>query len=99
MNYAYGDAARQALCALDTRCQRFGPALKRPHSRGIESSRHPHMKERIAQHAGRPYRVLYAFDSRRCAIHRIGGDQTGDARWYGTFVPTAMRATMHPWSP
>lgn len=71
--------------------QRFGPGLRRPHSGPIASSRHPNMKELIVQHAGRPYRVLYAFDPRRCAILLIGGDKTGDDRWYEKFVPTADR--------
>lgn len=71
--------------------QRFGPALRRPHSDVITSSRHPNMKELIIQHAGRPYRVLYAFDPRRSAILLIGGDKTGDDRWYERFVPIAER--------
>lgn len=71
--------------------QRFGPALRRPHSDVIAGSKHSHMKELIIQHAGRPYRVLYAFDPRRCAILLIGGDKTGDARWYERFVPIADR--------
>ena len=49
------------------------------------------MKELVVQQAGRPYRVLYAFDPRRCAILRIGGDKTGDDRWYETFVPLTDR--------
>jgi hypothetical protein len=35
--------------------------------------------------------VLYAFDPRRCASLLIGGDKTGDDRWYETFVPIADR--------
>jgi hypothetical protein len=49
------------------------------------------MKELIVQCAGRPYRVLYAFDPRRCAILLLGGDKTGDDRWYENFVPEADR--------
>lgn len=49
------------------------------------------MKELRIQHAGRPYRVLYAFDPRRCAILLIGGDKAGNARWYEIFVPRADR--------
>ena len=49
------------------------------------------MKELIIQRAGRPYRVLYAFDPRRCAVLLLGGDKTGDSRWYEKFVPTADR--------
>lgn len=71
--------------------RQFGPALRRPHSGTIESSRHPNMKELIIQHAGRPYRVLYALDPRRCAILLLGGDKTGNDRWYETFVPVADR--------
>jgi hypothetical protein len=68
-----------------------GPALRRPHTGPITTSRHSNMKELIVQHAGRPYRILYAFDPRRCAILLIGGDKTGNARWYEEFVPTADR--------
>jgi hypothetical protein len=69
--------------------QRFGPALRRPHSGAISSSRHANMKELIIQHRGHPYRVLYAFDPRRSAILLIGGDKTGRDRWYEIFVPIA----------
>jgi hypothetical protein len=41
------------------------------------------------QHAGRPYQVLYAFDPRRIAILLIGGNKTGDDRWYDKYVPLA----------
>jgi len=66
-----------------------GPHLRFPFSSGIEGSRHPHMRELRVQHGGRPYRVLYAFDPRRCAILLIGGDKTGDDRWYEVHVPWA----------
>jgi len=42
-----------------------------------------------SEHEGRPYRVLYAFDPRRTGILLIGGDKTGNARWYEEFVPKA----------
>lgn len=47
------------------------------------------MRELRVQHGGRPYRVLYAFDPRRVAILLIGGDKTGDDRWYDKYVPLA----------
>ena len=71
--------------------QRFGPALRFPYSSSIASSRHSHMRELRVQHAGRPYRILYAFDPRRTAILLIGGEKTGDDRWYETYVPLADR--------
>jgi hypothetical protein len=66
-----------------------GPNLGFPHTSGIEGSRHAHMRELRVQHEGRPYRVLYAFDPRRCAILLIGGDKTGNNRWYDVHVPIA----------
>jgi hypothetical protein len=47
------------------------------------------MRELRIQHQGRPYRVLYAFDPRRSAMLLIGGDKTGNHRWYEEFVPLA----------
>ena len=69
--------------------QELGPALKMPHSSGVEASRHARMRELRIQHQGRPYRVLYAFDPRRTAMLLIGGDKTGNNRWYDEFVPMA----------
>ena len=40
-------------------------------------------------HRGRPYRVLYAFDPRRAAILLLGGDKTGNNRWYDENIPVA----------
>lgn len=47
------------------------------------------MRELRTQHDGRPLRTLYAFDQRRTAILLIGGDKTGDDRWYATHIPIA----------
>jgi len=66
-----------------------GPILGFPHSSGIERSKHAHMRELRVQHDGRPYRILYAFDPRRCAILLLGGDKTGNNRWYDVHVPIA----------
>lgn len=69
--------------------QEIGPTLRMPHSSGVEMSRHTHMRELRIQHEGRPYRVLYVFDSRRAAMLLIGGDKTGNNRWYEEYVPLA----------
>ncbi|MEJ8857940.1 type II toxin-antitoxin system RelE/ParE family toxin [Variovorax robiniae] len=66
-----------------------GPNLGFPHSSGIGGSRHSHMRELRVQHDGRPYRILYAFDPRRSVILLIGGDKTGNDRWYDMYVPMA----------
>ena len=49
------------------------------------------MRELRTQHGGRPFRTRYAFDPRRMAILLIGGDKTGDNRWYEVQVPIADR--------
>jgi hypothetical protein len=65
------------------------PNLRFPHSSGISDSRHSHMRELRIQSEGRPLRVFYAFDPRRSAILLIGGDKTGDHRFYERLIPAA----------
>ena len=69
--------------------QELGPALTRPHADTIRASEFRNMRELRVQHEGCPYRVLYAFDPRRTGILLIGGDKTGNTRWYREFVPKA----------
>jgi hypothetical protein len=85
------EAEQEDIAAVVTVLELRGPALRRPHVGTIEGSRHANMKELVVQHAGRPYRVLFAFDPHRCAILLIGGDKTGNARWYEEYVPIADR--------
>ena len=66
-----------------------GPSLPFPFSSGISSSRHNHMRELRVQIGGAPFRIFYAFDPRRMAILLIGGNKTGDDRFYETQVPVA----------
>ena len=69
--------------------EEFGVTLGYPYSSDVRGSRYSHMRELRPQCKGRPLRVLYAFDPRRMAILLVGGDKTGNARWYETFVPIA----------
>jgi hypothetical protein len=75
--------------------EQFGPILPRPHSDAIVTSKHANMKELrgtvVFPHHRAELRVLYAFDPRRTAILLIGGDKTGDPKWYDIFVPVADR--------
>ncbi len=64
-----------------------------PYSSGVNGSRHSAMRELRVQHRGRPYRVLYIFDPRRVALLLLGGDKTGDDRWYEKNVPLAVAAS------
>ena len=47
------------------------------------------MRELRVQSGGRPIRVFYAFDPRRVAILLIGGDKTGNDRFYDQYVMMA----------
>jgi hypothetical protein len=69
--------------------ERFGPRLRFPYSSGVETSRYGNMRELRRQYEGRPLRVFYAFDPRRTAILLIGGEKTGDDRFYETMIPKA----------
>ena len=66
-----------------------GPTLVFPYSSNVTQSRHGAMRELRIQHQGRPYRILYAFDPSRMALLILGGDKTGDDRWYDENVPIA----------
>ena len=49
------------------------------------------MRELRIQSSGKPIRVFYAFDPRRTSILLIGGDKTGNDRFYEEYVPVADR--------
>lgn len=83
--------AQDRIAVSVTLLEMRGPNLDFPHSSCVRGSRHPHMRELRTQVNGRPFRTLYAFDPRRCAILRIGGDKTGKDDWYDIFVPKADR--------
>jgi len=43
----------------------------------------------LSRLGGGPLRVFYAFDPRRTSILLIGGDKTGNDRFYEEYVPVA----------
>lgn len=67
-----------------------GPALGRPHVDTLQGSKYTNLKELIIQHAGDPYRVIFAFDPRRTAILLLGGRKT-DSKWYKSAIPEAEK--------
>ena len=69
--------------------ERLGVALGFPYSSAIEGSSHS-LRELRIQHRGRPFRVFYAFDPRRQAVLLIGGDKTGNERFYTEMIPRAV---------
>lgn len=83
------EAEQESIAAYVGLVEAAGPQLGHPHSSDIKGSRHGGMRELRVQHRGRPIRVLYAFDPRRTGILLLGGDKTGDDRWYEVHVPIA----------
>ncbi|MBL4810592.1 MAG: type II toxin-antitoxin system RelE/ParE family toxin [Phycisphaerales bacterium] len=71
--------------------EKLGPGLPRPHADTVKGSAYPNMKELRTQHQGRPFRTFFAFDPTRSAILLIGGDKTGDKRFYDRMIPEADR--------
>ena len=70
--------------------EEHGPTLGFPYSSDIKGARFA-MRELRIQSGGRPIRVLYAFDPVRSALLLLGGDKTGNERWYEENVPRAER--------
>ncbi len=83
------DGEQEAVAASIGLLEKQGTNLGYPHSSSLYESKHEHMRELRIQHKGRPLRVLYAFDPRRVAILLLGGDKTGDDRWYKRHIPEA----------
>ncbi len=66
-----------------------GVNLGHPYSSAITTARFHALRELRVQSGGRPLRVFYAFDPERQAVLLIGGDKTGDGRFYEVMVPKA----------
>lgn len=63
----------------------MGVGLGHPMSSAIKGSKYALRELRIQSH-GHPLRVFYAFDPLRQAILLIGGDKTGDKRFYDRMI-------------
>ena len=89
--HGLSEREQDSIIAVVELLEEHGPRLGFPHTSGIQGWRHGHMRELRIQHAGEPYRILYAFDPRRTAVLLIGGCKGGDDRWYERMVPIADR--------
>ena len=86
-----GEAEQEGISAIAEILMQRGPDLPFPYSSGVAGSKHAHMRELRVQSGGKPLRVFYAFDPRRTAILLIGGDKTGNKRFYKQMIPVADR--------
>ena len=83
------EGQQDAVAARVELLMEHDPNLPHPYSSDIRSSRHGVMRELRIQSGGKPLRVFYAFDPRRTSILLIGGDKTGNDRFYKEYVPVA----------
>lgn len=83
------EGEQEDIAAIVALLEARGPHLPFPYSSGVEGSRHGHMRELRVQSGGEPLRIFYAFDPRRTAILLIGGNKTGDERFYERTIPRA----------
>lgn len=81
-----GDAA--AVARVVGLLEAKGWALGFPYSSAIAGGKYPFRELRV-QSAGRPLRIFYAFDPKRQAVLILGGDKTGDERFYKRIIPRA----------
>lgn len=85
LTFRQQDAIDRCVYLLEQR----GPRLGRPYVDTVNGSRHSNMKELRSQAGGEPLRTFFAFDPRRRAILLIGGEKTGDRRFYRRMIPIA----------
>lgn len=83
------ETEQEDVAAVERQLEKRGPGLPFPYSSKINGSKHSHMRELRIQSGGCPLRVFYAFDPRRTAILLIGGDKTGNNRFYEEYIPRA----------
>jgi len=67
-----------------------GVTLDHPYSSKLHNSRY-NLRELRVQSGGRPLRPLYVFDPSRTAVLLVGGDKTGNDRYYEKMIPIAER--------
>lgn len=83
------DDARESIYAVVDVLKRTGPKLGRPYVDSLKESRHDNMKALRVQSKGRPFRIFFAFDPHRQAVLLIGGNKSGDKRFYGRMIAVA----------
>jgi hypothetical protein len=86
------DLAAEDITAAVDYMAGVGVTLGYPRSSAIAGASFA-LRELRIQSSGRPLRVFYAFDPKRKAVLLIGGDKTGDDRFYERMIPLSER----PW--
>ncbi len=87
---ALTETEKEIVVRLGDMLEDRGLALGFPYSSAIEDSKYA-LRELRSQSKAHPLRVFYAFDPAREAVLLIGGDKTGDKRFYERMIPVAEK--------
>ncbi len=87
---ALSDEDAQAVNRYVGLIETQGVTLDYPYSSKLSGSKY-NLREWRVQSGGKPLRPLYVFDPRRNAVLLVGGDKTGDERYYERMIPIAER--------
>lgn len=79
-----------AVISVVTKLEIAGVSLGRPHTGHLEGTEEP-LRELRPKGGRSPLRIVYAFDPMRSAILLIGGDKSGDPRFYDRLIRLAER--------
>jgi hypothetical protein len=88
---ALGEDVQNSIAAHLMLLKTLGPNLGRPKVDTLTNSKLKNLKELRVQHKGKPWRILFIFDPARNAILLVGGNKTGDKRWYKENIPIAEK--------
>ena len=80
----------KAVDANVTALEQSGVALGHPQSSDWKGTKYA-MRELRIKTAGHVLRIAYAFDPSRDVVLILGGDKTGDPKFYDWFIPQAER--------
>lgn len=84
------DADAEQVAIVVDLLEAKGLALGYPYSSDIRGSKIA-LRELRIQSKGRPLRVIYKFDPKRQAVLILGGDKTGNDRFYLEYVRQAEK--------
>lgn len=87
--YQQEQGLQDEILAVLSVLEESGPKLGRPRVDTLEGSAFQNMKELRIQYQGEPWRILFAFDPQRQAVLLVGGNKTGNKRWYKENIPIA----------
>lgn len=81
---------QEAVFSVVQKLETAGVALGFPHSSALRGAADA-LRELRPKQGRSPLRIVYAFDPKRDAVLIIGGDKSGDTKFYERILPVAER--------